>query len=432
MAFGRKKSARHRQGGAFLVAALLLLVGCAGPAERANTRPWAPSVIPTPVTPSPAPTFPLVPAQSPPTATTPVTPTVHAIVTAAISVAATPPANTPAPVLRPITVTAAPLATTKATAAPIAASRGGPWKFSGPRDRIGLAVPFGPIDRFAWGASQPGWYLNWQVAAQPAALPGTQFAQMVRLHEDGFRPPLEEISATARQRPGSLWLIGNEPDVPEQDNVTPVQYATSYHTLYTALKAADPSAQVAIGGVAQPTPLRLVYLDRILSTYQGLYGKEMPVDVWNVHAFILREERGSWGVGIPRGLDVDQGQLYEVADHANLEIFRGQIIAFRRWMAQRGFQGKPLIVTEYGILMPADYGFPLELVSQFMAASFDFFLSATDPQLGDPADGYRLVQAFCWYSAADKMFPTSNLFDPESGTITPLGEAYKVYIARLK
>ena len=294
-----------------------------------------------------------------------------------------------------------------------------------------MAVASGTVDAYAWGNDLPGWYLNWRVDQAPARPKGIKFAQMVRLREDGFFPEPAVITATARLNPGSLWLIGNEPDVPEQDNVTPLQYARAYHTLYGVIKAADRTAQIAIGGVAQATPLRMAYLDRILSTYLNLYGEEMPVDVWNVHAFVLREERGSWGVGIPRGFDVDQGTLYEVADHGDEEIFRQQIVDFRRWLAARGQRNKPLIVTEYGILMPPDYGFPPDAVSRFMVDSFDFFLNARDSEIGYGADDNRLVQAFCWFSAGDTMFPTSNLFDPATRAITPLGQRFQEYVAGL-
>ena len=65
-----------------------------------------------------------------------------------------------------------------------------------------------------------------------------------------------------------------------------------------------------------------------------------------------------------------------IVDHNDMTIFRRQIIDFRRWMAQRGLRDKPLIVTEYGILMPASYGFPPEVVSSFLVNTFDFFLTA--------------------------------------------------------
>jgi hypothetical protein len=299
------------------------------------------------------------------------------------------------------------------------------------RARVGAALALGKFSEYDWGGAAPGWYLSWDVEPQPERTPGTRFAQMVRVNEGGFYPPLETIRRAARANPGALWLIGNEPDVKWQDDVTPERYAAVYGELHEALKAADPTAQVAIGGVSQPTPLRLAYLDRVLAAYRAKFGAEMPVDVWNIHAFILREERDSWGVDIPPGMDDVQGQLYEITDHNDLEIFRRQITDFRRWMAERGLRDKPLIITEYGILMPPSYGFPPEVVSDFLVNTFDFFLTARDPELGYPADDNRLVQAFNWFSIADKVYPTSNLFDPETRNISPVGETFKAYVSGL-
>ena len=293
-------------------------------------------------------------------------------------------------------------------------------------------MALGKLTDYPWDGAEPGWYLSWKVDPQPQRVPGVRFAQMVRVHEDGFDPPLKTVRRTAQANPGSLWLIGNEPDVKWQDNVTPERYAAVYGELHEAIKAADPTAQVAIGGVSQPTPLRMAYLDRVLAAYRAQFGAEMPVDVWNVHTFILREEQGSWGVDIPPGMDVAQGQLFEIADHNDMEVFRRQITDFRRWMAERGLRDKPLIVTEYGILMPASYGFPPEVVSDFLVNTFDFFLTARDPELGYPADDNRLVQAFNWYSIADTTYPTSNLFDPETRNVSPVGETFKAYVSGLR
>jgi hypothetical protein len=303
------------------------------------------------------------------------------------------------------------------------------------RGRIGVGAALQwtqGIGDFAWGDTPPGWYLNWMTQPRPTLREDIPFARMIRLREATFSPGLDEIKATAAAQRGALWLVGNEPDVPWQDNATPEQYAATYGVLYEAIKAADPTAFVAIGGVSQPTPLRMAYLDRILAAYRARFGAEMPVDVWNVHAFILREERDSWGVGIPPGMPVDQGTLYEIEEHTDMTIFRRQIEDFRRWMVERGQRNKPLIVSEYGALMPEDYGFPPETVATFMTATFDYFLTARHPELGYPADGDRLVQAFCWYSVADDMYPTPNLFDPKTRAITPVGEAFKQYVARLR
>jgi hypothetical protein len=343
---------------------------------------------------------------------------------------------TPLPSFRP---TATPRAASAAAGSPAPATAASASAGSEPpqapsgsaRARVGVALAAGQITDYDWGDGKPGWYLNWHVIENPPPVAGMRFVQMVRLQGDGFYPDLTVIRRAVQANLGSLWLIGNEPDVPWQDNATPEQYAASYDTLYRAIKEADPTAQVAIGGVSQPTPLRMAYLDRILAAYKAQFGTEMPVDVWNVHAFILREERGSWGVGIPPGMDTDQGKLYEIGDHANMDIFRKQLADFRRWMAERGLRDKPLIVTEYSILMPASYGFPPDVVANFLADTFDFFLTARDPTTGYPADDNRLVQAFNWFSVADKTYPTSNLFDPQTRAVTPAGEMFKAYVAGL-
>ena len=95
-------------------------------------------------------------------------------------------------------------------------------------------------------------------------------------------------------------------------------------------------------------------------------------------------------------------------------------------MAQHGQQNKPLIVTEYGVLMPSEYGFPPAQVEQFMIDTFEYFRMAADPALGYAADGYRLVQRWCWFSLSDERYPTGNLVHPDS-SLTRLGRAFSAY-----
>jgi hypothetical protein len=313
------------------------------------------------------------------------------------------------------------------------AARAGEFALPHGRERFGVGVvlALGPISAYPIEDTGLGigWYLNWAVRVSPAHPAGADFWQMVQVSEGGHRPDAATIRAAAVANPGSFWIIGNEPDVIWQNDTTPERYAELYHELYHLLKASDPTCRVVIGGVSQPTPLRMVYLERVLSTYRTRYGGPMPVDVWNVHGFILREERDSWGVGIPPGIAADAGVLYEIEDHDDLAIFRSQILAFRRWMADHGEREKPLVVSEYGILMPHEYGFDSERVRAFMEGSFDFFLAASDGAVGYPADDNRLVQWWCWYSLAapQDYYPTGNLFDPATKALTPLGAAFAAY-----
>ncbi len=432
------RTTRAALAGGLLLAALLAavwLIGGAGNAAPQRSllrpRPTAEPLVPTPlpafrvratVTPVRTPPQDRAPAATATEAAPTETVAAEATATPVTEVAATEAAPVePPPTAIPSTSTPIPEAAADAV-----------FPFGGPaRGRVGLGFATGLIDGYEWGGAVPGWWLNWRVLADPPEVDGSRFAQMVRFNRAGFSPNEAALAAAARANPGALWLMGNEPDVAWQDNTTPEQYAATYGRLYRVIKAADPTALVAIAGVSQPTPLRLDYLDRTLAAYEKQFGTEMPVDVWNVHAFILREERDSWGVGIPPGMTEDTGTLYEIADHADLAIFRRQIVEFRRWMAERGLRDRPLVVSEYGILMPGSYGFPPDAVAGFLADTFDFFLTAADAELGYPPDGNRLVQAFCWYSNSDTVYPTPSLFDPQTRAITPVGEMFTAYIAGL-
>jgi len=299
------------------------------------------------------------------------------------------------------------------------------WVKPYPRAGFGLSTS---TDAENW-AHQLGadWYLDWSVGSRyPVQFP--EFWQMVRLSPNFvIKPDPEKIRSLARGYPGSVWIIGNEPDNIWQDNLTPEEYAHTYHQLYTLIKAADPSAKIAVGGVSQGTPLRLEYLNRVLKEYQSAFNQKLPVDWWTLHGYVLREERGSWGVDIPPGLSENQGKLYEVSDHGSLVLFEEQIKAFRSWMKVHGYQSVPLALTEFGILMPAAYGYSPEMISQYLKDTFSWLDTAVDTGTGYPADQFHLVQRWAWFSLADKTFPTSDLLDVKTGRLTQIGQAYRSY-----
>jgi hypothetical protein len=274
--------------------------------------------------------------------------------------------------------------------------------YPSPNERLGFGVVT-DINRYDLSPLHAGWYVNWGASSELAHPAGLDYAQIIRV---GARisPDYATIRQIAAAQPGSLWLIGNEPDCIWQDNVRPEIYAVQYHDLYAWLKDADPTCQVAIGGVVQATPLRLEWLDRVWNAYLQAYGEEMPVDVWNVHNFILQERRGSWGCDIPPGIDAGVGMTYGIGDHDNMTIFRQQIVDFRQWMADHGQRDRPLIVSEYGILFHDGLGYDYARTRAFMLATFDYFMNATDSSLGYAADGNRLVQRWAWYSLDDPSF----------------------------
>lgn len=376
------------------------------------------------------------PAQRPPAgvaspvaaATAPISPLVPTLVPA------------PEPVAPSTEITLTPTALSEAAGETLPAASAAPTgqlplELRNLRSRLGVGAPAG-VGEIVFtpelaGRLGVGWYLDWNTTASPVEADGVEYAQLYTMHGANIPLRRDYLAQVLAANPGALWLAGNEPDVIWQDNQSPEAYARLYHEFYTFIKTLDPSAQVAIAGVSQVTPLRLAYLEEVLAAYQRLYGQPMPVDVWNVHAFILREERESWGVSIPPGFDVDQGVLWEIDDHDDLSLFQQQIVDFRRWMVKHGQRDKPLIVSEFGILMPEEYGFPPDRVARFMTEAFDFLLNATDQDLGYPADDNRLVQRLAWYSLGDTVYPTGNLVDPQTGELTVLGQAFAGYAAEL-
>ena len=316
--------------------------------------------------------------------------------------------------------------------------------YPNPLDRFGVGVlqAFGPITNFDVGSLHIGWYLDWGVRYAPARPGGIEYAQLVWISEGRSTVAIGDLRVIVRANPGALWIIGNEPECVNQGNSTPEQYAELYHELYTLIKAQDPNARIAIGGVVQPTPLRLKWLDKVLEHYLTAFGRPMPVDVWNMHNMILPEVKGEWGCGIPRGLDEAEGRLYTVEDNDSLDRFVQHVLDFRLWMRDHGQRDKPLIISEYGVLMPVEYGLTADRVNRYMNATFDYLLAARDDELGYPADENRLAQRWLWYSLNDRPWdPASGegyngaLFDYRDqdypSTLTAHGQNWKRYTASL-
>ena len=293
-----------------------------------------------------------------------------------------------------------------------------------PRQRIGVVAPMRDVEQYDVARLGAGWHISCQRGEDPVPDAGMECAQLVGVTGGVSQSDIASLREVAAGNPGRLWLVGNEPDVIWQVNATPEEYAHLYHDVYETIKEADPTSQVAIGAISQVTPLRLRYLEGVMAAYARAYGRPMPVDVWNIHLAILREERGTWGVDIPPGMPDDTGILYEIEDNGDVEILKSQVMAFRRWMADQGLRDKPLIVTVFSVLLPEEYGFPFERVQALMLAAFVILMSATDGDVGYEPDGNRLVQRWAWYSVADSAYSTGNLFSPDTGQITALGESF--------
>lgn len=351
--------------------------------------------------------------------------------------------------------------------------------------------PLAPLCRYGVVASgsqtkwlstwRAGWTLDFGARTPPAGMTA-EYAQVVRVRQrkdgcaylDGYNtsPALTEaeLGALIRQAPGAIWMIGNEPDRgpnpedclgPVQDDTYPEVYARAYHDAYHFIKQRDPAAQIAIAGLVQVTPGRLQYLDKAWEEYRRLYGVDMPVDIWNMHLYILPEALPD---GSPNGIanialgtdpalairesGGDPGRcndpnVYCFAEHDDMTVFAEQIVAMRTWMKAHGQQQKPLVISEYSLLYPYEldevgcflqdeYGncFTPERVNTFMLRSFDYLETAADPDLGYGLDRNRLVQRWMWFSA---YYPgagsVSNLLSVGLSALSGVGEQFRDAVA---
>jgi hypothetical protein len=296
-----------------------------------------------------------------------------------------------------------------------------------------------------------GWYWDWGARGE-SQLPPLEYAQTVRLApiiEDSVqvgytaRPTGTALLDAIAEQPGAIWMIGNEPDCTLMDNMLSQWYARAYHDLYHRIKAADPTARVAAGNIVQPTPQRLMYLDRVLSTYRDEYGTDLPADLWVIHSYILCEtcypfkakgEPFAWGAcWVPDWPSYSASKpyatFYSVYDHWDVDIFAQRIVDFRQWMHDNGYRNHPLVLSEYGVLFYEGLvaGTSLEDDVRFMLKGYDWMREARDPVLGYAPDDDRLIQRWAWFSLDHGSYPGGTLFNPDTLAPTLLATAYATY-----
>ncbi len=288
-----------------------------------------------------------------------------------------------------------------------------------PNCRLGVGLVKNPLTTYAYKPLRLGWYVDWQ-AASTAPAANLEYYRTLRVHQNklgGLYLPSYTISPQLTMQPGGLgplvqanpgqvWLIGNEPDRPySQDDVMPEMYAQIYHDAYHFIKGIDPTARVANGALVQPTPLRLQYLDKVLVAYQLQFDAAMPIDVFNMHAYMIDEAYRKAGADVPPGSTVLTGTMFSEYDHLDATVFASLLTNMRQWMAARGYQQTPLVVSEYGALYPLwyldDFGLTQGDINQYLTDVNTWIDTARSTTYGYAPDDYRLVQRAAIYSLDD-------------------------------
>ena len=362
-----------------------------------------------------------------------------------------------------------------------------------PNCRFGITASGGEMLQFdIISKLNAGWHLDFGSVLSDPGPAEAEYARMVRVHQDrtgtgecgpdyGYwvNPPLTAggLGAKVDANPGALWIVGNEPDRIGQADTCPQQYAEAYHDVHHYIKGRDPTAQVAVAGLVEVTPGRMQYLDIVWDSYISKYGTTMPVDVWTMHIYVL-SETGEGDAHIALGTDPDLAIPFNFncaisgsfchAEHDDVDLFIEQVVRMREWMEQHGEQNRPLVLSEYSLLKPYHYPtqqnpsgtcsvetctgppedwefcfcdenaetFHPTRVANFMHATFNYLMTATNPALGYPVDGPRLVQQWMWYSLATQevygVAHASNLVDPNAAyTLTLQGQRWQDHVTAI-
>jgi hypothetical protein len=254
-----------------------------------------------------------------------------------------------------------------------------------PREGV---VMLGRVSRESLQALGPVWY--YQYGFEGPDVPGHARVMLVRPHDSS-----ERLASAMRARPGALWLVGNEPNDPFQDALSPCAYARFFRWVERIAAGSDWGAHLVPAGIANADP---AYAQAFLDCYQALYECEPRVVAWNVHNYILDEGMSQYDVS----------------------LFKERIVAFRDWMRGAGQSHLPLLLTEYGVL----YGSgccdrPVEEPDEGVA-----FLRATTRWLQET----DYVQGWAWFCLDSRTADGTSQFNGDllaaDGSLSPFGQAY--------
>lgn len=104
------------------------------------------------------------------------------------------------------------------------------------------------------------WFYNWQFYNENFFRQGIQFIPMARVGRSesancqgpwkypDFSHYQDLIRNTARNHPGSYWLVGNEPEIGDQDNIQPECAFARYKAAMAFIRSQDPTAKFIVGG----------------------------------------------------------------------------------------------------------------------------------------------------------------------------------------
>lgn len=125
-----------------------------------------------------------------------------------------------------------------------------------------------------------------------------EYVPMIRNLHSGFNRATVEKIVNDKNHQGKYWLIGNEPERSDQDNLTPTQAAEEYGKIAYLIKEVDSAAKIIMLGLENP---KNWWKNQFLNAWRqrwpqssGCAPPEEVITGWHVHLYALPHQNESW------------------------------------------------------------------------------------------------------------------------------------------
>jgi hypothetical protein len=250
---------------------------------------------------------------------------------------------------------------------------------------LGVAIEYEPSLSAPLDKLGPVWYMDWRW--EPPAIEGHDRLYVIRCWQ--VKPDRGAIERAMRASAPAWWSLGNEPNDPNQDNVSVEEYAELYRE-FESWASQSPGVHIASAGIANAD---WQWAEAFREAFRVKYGRYPRIDAWNIHNYVLEPEFDP----------------YDVTE------FQQRILAFRHWMESIGDGDKPLFLTEFGVLYgdgccgrPVD---PPDRLQAFMSQSINWMIES------------QAIDCWAWFSSRCELF-NGDLMTAD-GQLTELGIAYR-------
>jgi len=143
------------------------------------------------------------------------------------------------------------------------------------------------------------WFYTWHYCSNKESYWNTdaEYVPMIRSIHNYNRSQIETI-VNQRNHRGKYWLIGNEPDGHNQDNLTPTQAAEKYGEIAHLIKEIDPTAKLIMLGLTWPN---ITWKNNFLSAWRQKWPtpQEQIITGWHVHIYHDPATLNTWTDNTP-------------------------------------------------------------------------------------------------------------------------------------